>query len=114
MITRYGFILKPRKLKVLTKAIKLNYKHQSEIQNLLQRINQKSKATIVSVTHDINCAALASSRIFALTNGSIVFCGKPEEVMTNEVLEKVYDKPFLFAKHPESGRPVVVPEETEA
>ena len=92
----------------------LDYKHQSEIQNLLKRINNKSKATIVSVTHDINCAALASSRIFAIKNGSIVFCGKPEEVMTNEVLEKVYDKPFLFAKHPESGRPVVVPEEMEA
>jgi len=92
----------------------LDYKHQAEIQNLLRRINLQSGKTIVSVTHDINCAALASDRILAIKEGSIVFRGKPKEVMRGDVLEKIYDKKFLFTKHPQTGLDIVVPEEVEA
>jgi iron complex transport system ATP-binding protein len=91
----------------------LDYRHQVEIQKLLKRINRRSSVTMVSVTHDINYAALASDRIAAMKSGSIVFCGKPEEAMRNDILEKIYDRPFIFAKHPRTGFNIVVPEEID-
>jgi iron complex transport system ATP-binding protein len=92
----------------------LDYRHQLEVGGLLARINRESGTTIVSVTHDINSAALVSSRIAALKAGRVVFCGTPEELMKNEVLEDIYGKAFLFTSHPQKGIPIVVPEEPPA
>jgi iron complex transport system ATP-binding protein len=89
----------------------LDYKHQSEIQKLLKRINRKSGWTIISVTHDINSAALASDKIIAIKNGEVVFSGKPEEAMKNEVLDNVYGRHFVFANHPSTGQAMIMPDE---
>ena len=44
-----------------------------------------------------------------LKEGTVAFSGSPMEVMNNEVLESVYETPFLFVNHPETGKPVVIP-----
>ena len=89
----------------------LDYKHQSEIQKLLKRINREAGATIISVTHDINSAVLSSDKILALHSGRIVFSGEPAKVMDNETLEKVYGRRFIFADHPVTGQKMVMPDE---
>ena len=89
----------------------LDPKHQDDIHRMLGRINRETGTTIVSVTHDINTAATFSKRVLALKAGEVVYCGQAEALMDNDVLECIYGKRFLFAKHPVSGRPVVVPEE---
>jgi len=85
--------------------------HQDDILRTLLRVNRESRATIVSVTHDINVAAFFSDRVLALRTGQVAFCGPAAELMDNTVLERIYGKRFLFARHPVSGKPVVVPEE---
>jgi len=85
--------------------------HQDDILRTLLRVNRESRATIVSVTHDINVAAFFSDRVLALRGGQVAFCGPAAELMDNAVLERIYAKRFLFARHPVSGKPVVVPEE---
>jgi len=87
----------------------LDYKHQEEIQTLLERINTEQATTTVSVTHDINTAAMFSDAVIAIKNGQVVFNGKGEDVMNNEILKKIYEKEFIFVEHPHTGQKLVIP-----
>ena len=54
--------------------------------------------------------SLHSDRIGIIKKGSIVFLGKADDVMDNTILENVYDKPFGFVKHPDTGTLIIIPE----
>lgn len=86
--------------------------HQADIFAILKRINRDQGVTILSVTHDVNSAALSSNRIFALREGATAFCGAPRDLMDNRVLRDLYGKEFLFVDHPRTGDRLVVPEGT--
>lgn len=88
----------------------LDPRHQHEIINILKKINRDHGVTIVSVTHDINHAALFSSKIIAIKEGAVVFSGPPEGIMNNRTLMDIYEKPFTFVTHPVTGTPVIIPE----
>jgi iron complex transport system ATP-binding protein len=89
----------------------LDPKHEMDIRVILRRLNRELGKTIVSVTHDINAAALESSRIAVLKDGRVIFTGRPADVMDNAVLSRAYGRDFLFVQHPSAGIRVVVPEE---
>ncbi len=55
----------------------LDYRHQSEIGNLLRAFNQVNGKTIVEVTHDVNRAVLDATHVIALGGGKIVYDGNP-------------------------------------
>lgn len=88
----------------------LDPKHESDIHSLIRTINRERGITIVSVTHNINAAALFSDRIAVLKRGSLAFLGAPAEVMTNDILEDVYERRFRFIPHPDSGINIIIPE----
>ncbi|MCE5250074.1 ABC transporter ATP-binding protein [bacterium] len=88
----------------------LDPKHETDIYTILDTIKREFGTTIITVTHDINNAALRSDRIVIVKNGTVVFCGKAEEIMTNEILEHIYERPFTFVCHPVTGQRIVVPE----
>ncbi len=83
--------------------------HQSDVLAILRRINEEVGVTIISVTHDVNTAALVSDRVLALKRGEMVFCGPPSDLMNNAVLGKVFDEEFLFVPHPVTAQPMAVP-----
>ncbi|MCD4831123.1 MAG: ABC transporter ATP-binding protein [Anaerohalosphaeraceae bacterium] len=91
----------------------LDYKHQSDIQILLDKINSEKGTTTVSVTHDINTAVMFSDRIVALKSGRVAFDGRPEEVMDNKILNDIYEKEFLFSNHPQTGQKLLIPHQRE-
>jgi cobalamin transport system ATP-binding protein len=91
----------------------LDPRHADEINGLLKRVNRERGITIISVTHDINNAVLTSERVLGLRDGAVIFCGNAAEITNNEVLEVIYEKTFLFVKHPQTGKPIVVPEVTQ-
>lgn len=62
--------------------------------------------TIVLVVHDINFAAAYADRIVALADGRVVASGTPEEIITSEVLQRVFETPVEVIQH--AGRPVAV------
>jgi iron complex transport system ATP-binding protein len=87
----------------------LDPRHRADICHLLSRVNEERDLTILSVTHDINRAVLTSSRVVALKNGAIVFCGPPDEFMNNDVLQDIYDISFTLVRHPVHGKTIVAP-----
>ena len=84
--------------------------HQQDILRLLARLHQESGVTILSVTHDINAAAMASDEILALREGRAVFHGPPAGLMEAEVLRELFGRSFLLVPHPETGQRVMIPE----
>lgn len=88
----------------------LDYRHQGEVRDLLARLNQDCKATIVAVTHDLNRAVLDSHRIVALREGAVVFCGPSRDVMRPEILQEIYGTTFMLMRHPQADLPIVVPQ----
>ncbi len=87
----------------------LDYRHQAEIEALLVRANTQSGLTVVAVTHDVNHAVLQSDRVLALREGSVAFCGRPDEIMDPNVLEQIYGVSFLLVAHPRAPFPMIVP-----
>ncbi|MBK0422357.1 ATP-binding cassette domain-containing protein [Leucobacter sp. CSA2] len=55
--------------------------------------------TIVLVVHDVNFAAAYADRIIALADGRIVASGAPEEIITPDVLERVFETPVQVLEH---------------
>ncbi len=91
----------------------LDYRCQAEVRALLSRVNREG-VTIVSVTHDLNHAVLESNTIVALREGRLAFSGPPAEIMRPEVLQRIYDTPFLLVDHPSTAMPIIAPAAPEA
>ena len=87
----------------------LDYHHQEDICRLLCRTARRSGLTTISVTHDVNRAALESHRIVALGEGRVILLGTPREIMRPDVLREIYGCPFELVDHPHFGMPMVVP-----
>ena len=88
----------------------LDPRHESHVLDIIKKVNRKFAITVISVTHDINHAALQSDRIVSLKDGKVMFDGPAGDIMDNRVLERIYGKRFDFVKHPENGSLIIVPE----
>lgn len=62
--------------------------------------------TVVLVIHDVNFAAAYADRIVALANGQVVAAGTPDEIISPEVLERVFETPVQVVRH--NDHPVAV------
>ena len=69
----------------------LDVRYQIQILQLVQMLNRRYGITILMVLHDMNQTVHYSDEIVALShNGQVVTQGDPKEVVTSEMLEKVY------------------------
>lgn len=86
----------------------LDLAHQLEVLNLLQKLNEEQERTIIMVLHDLNQAARFADYIIALKDGEIVKAGNCEDVMTAEVLEKVFAIDAHIGIDPRTNKPMCV------
>ena len=87
----------------------LDYRHQDKLLAVLDSVHRDDGKTLITVTHDLNQGALHADHVLALRDGTVAFQGPPDEVITGENLEALYDLPFAFASHPETGARWVLP-----
>lgn len=78
----------------------LDLAHQVRIMDLMERLRDEKKVTILMVSHDINLAALYANSLMLMKGGHMVSIGPPAEVLTFETLEKAYGCPLLVDKSP--------------
>ena len=64
---------------------------------------------MVSVSHDLNLAALYFSRLVLLHRGGIAADGPPAEVLTAERVRQVYETEARIERDPETGAPFLLP-----
>ena len=87
----------------------LDITYQVEILDLLTELNQKRGTTIVMVLHDINLSARYADYLFALRSGTLVAEGSPAEVVTEELIRKVFRLECVVTRDPVSSSPFIVP-----
>ncbi|WP_042354418.1 ABC transporter ATP-binding protein [Bacillus rubiinfantis] len=84
----------------------LDMAHQLEVLELLQKLNREQERTIIMVLHDLNQAARFADYIIALKDGQIVKAGNCEQVMTHEVLKKVFQIDAEIGRDPRTNKPM--------
>ncbi|GAA1632100.1 ABC transporter ATP-binding protein [Catellatospora bangladeshensis] len=87
----------------------LDINHQVELLRLLRKLNGESGKTIVAVLHDINLASRYCDHIIAMAGGAIVAEGSPAEVITAELIAKVFGLECVVLTDPVAGTPIIVP-----
>lgn len=65
--------------------------HQVRIMDLLERLHQEQKLTVIMVVHDLNLAALYAQQMLLMRAGRVFCQGAPQEVLSFEKLEQVFD-----------------------
>lgn len=86
----------------------LDLAHQLEVLELLQKLNVEQERTIVMVLHDLNHAARFADYLVALKDGEVVKAGTCEEVITCDVLEKVFQIDAEIGRDPRTNKPMCV------
>lgn len=72
----------------------LDYRHQVETLELIERINKEQGMTILLVTHDINLALHDADKLLAIKGGKLVWMGGTDELLKNGLLSHIFDTEF--------------------
>lgn len=86
----------------------LDIHHQYEILQRLKNILD-NKVGLLLIAHDLNFASAFADRIVIMKQGSIVANGSPNEIFSKDILEDVFSLSLHIAKHPDHGRPYIIP-----
>ena len=86
----------------------LDLSGQMAVLDLLKGLAAKGAAVAFSV-HDLNLAAMAADKVAALAGGRIVALGPPREVLTPDLIQRVYGSPVHVGDHPSMDRPQMSP-----
>ncbi|MEV0649447.1 ABC transporter ATP-binding protein [Phytomonospora sp. NPDC050363] len=87
----------------------LDINYQVEVLDLLTDLNRRSGATIVMVLHELNLACRYADHVVAMRSGGIVVEGRPNEVITSDVVQEVFGLSCDVMPCPRSGTPMVIP-----
>jgi iron complex transport system ATP-binding protein len=87
----------------------LDMTHQIEILDLLFELNEKEDRTIVMVLHDLNLACRYAHNIVAIRDQKIYAQGKPETIISCELVKNVFDMDCQVTSDPLFGTPLCIP-----
>ncbi|NXY95543.1 ABC transporter ATP-binding protein [Streptomyces sp. BR123] len=87
----------------------LDIQHQIDVLDLCAELHEKQGRTLVAVLHDLNHAARYATHLIAMRGGKVVAEGPPAEVVTAELVEKVFGLRCRIIDDPETGTPLVIP-----
>ncbi|WP_052077644.1 heme ABC transporter ATP-binding protein [Rhodococcoides fascians] len=86
----------------------LDLGHQESVMAVVRSLADAGRAVVV-VLHDLGLAAAYADRVAILDSGSLVAVGPPRQVLTSELLARVYGHPVDVFDHPDTGEQLVVP-----
>ena len=81
----------------------LDINHRLEIMQLVERLNRDDGVTVLMISHDLQIAAEFSQRLILLDHGNLVADGTPSEVLTEDMLRRVYHCDVRVHQDPHSG-----------
>ncbi len=86
----------------------LDLKYQVDVLHFVKREVARGLGALI-VLHDLNLAARICDRVLIMQRGSCVALGAPEEVLTKNRLEEVYNADLSVFSQPDTLAPVVLP-----
>lgn len=86
----------------------LDISHQVKILNLIKKLNKKMGLTVIIILHNLNFASEYCDRLILLHNGRIYKTGTAEQVLTYQIIEKIYNTTVVVERNPLSGKPYIL------
>ncbi|AVZ38743.1 MULTISPECIES: heme ABC transporter ATP-binding protein [unclassified Dietzia] len=87
----------------------VDLRHQEVVLELARTVADAGGAVVV-VLHDLELAAAWSDRLVMISDGRIRAEGSPEQVLTSELVEEVYQQTVVVDRHPVTGDLLVTPD----
>ncbi|MFD8595631.1 ABC transporter ATP-binding protein [Kitasatospora sp. NPDC059646] len=87
----------------------LDLRHQLDVLDLVADLHRDFGRTVVMVLHDLGQAARYADHLVVLDGGKLAAAGPPGEVLTADLVERVFQVPCRVIPDPETGTPLVVP-----
>lgn len=78
----------------------LDVKAQLELLELVRALG----VTVICALHELNLASVYCDRLYAMKEGSVVAAGRVADVLTPELIERVFGVSAHCGIHPETGR----------
>src|SRR5690606_21916529 len=87
----------------------LDLSHQLDILDLLYELNRSEGRTIIMVLHDLNLSARYADNMVVVHDKTVYAHGKPESIITPELVKRVFGIECLVMKDPVYGKPLCIP-----
>lgn len=87
----------------------LDLHHQIEVMELILYLNRERGKTVVAVLHDLNLASRYCDRLIMIENGMASADGTPEEIISEDNMQRLYHMKMLIRNNPVFNKPEVVP-----
>ncbi|RUX47110.1 heme ABC transporter ATP-binding protein [Mesorhizobium sp. M4A.F.Ca.ET.050.02.1.1] len=100
---------KPRYLFLDEPVSSLDVKHQLIIMDIARDFARRGGG-VVAILHDLNLTAMYADRIHVMHRGRLAAAGAPQHVLTDELIEKVFDCRLKVGVLPVANMPFVLPQ----
>lgn len=87
--------------------------HQTEVHQLIIKLNQQHGISVIEVSHDLNHAVQHSSSILALKQGKKTWFGPSSDFLQTDHVHALYDQQFVFTHHPQTGVKIALASEIQ-
>ena len=87
----------------------LDIKHQLIIMNIARDFARRGGG-VIAILHDLNLTAMYADRIFVMHRGRLAANGSPQEVLSDDLIEKVFDCRLKVGVLPTGNVPFVLPQ----
>lgn len=87
----------------------LDVAHQIELLELMNHLRRDHGKTLVMVLHDLNQACRYATHLVAMHAGHIVAQGRPTDIVTPAMIEKVFGLKCIVVDDPIAHTPMIVP-----
>jgi iron complex transport system ATP-binding protein len=86
----------------------LDIRHVVEVHRMIRELADIRGTAVLAVLHDLTLAAAVCDRLVVMAEGVVVVSGRPQDVVTRELLQTVYGVVADVDVSPATGRPIVV------
>ncbi|RUX02535.1 heme ABC transporter ATP-binding protein, partial [Mesorhizobium sp. M8A.F.Ca.ET.059.01.1.1] len=100
-VPRYLFLDEP--------VSSLDIKHQLIIMNIARDFARRGGG-VVAILHDLNLTAMFADRIFVMYRGRLAAAGSPRDVLSDDLIDKVFDCRLKVGVLPAGNMPFVLPQ----
>ncbi len=88
----------------------LDVNHQLGLIILVRHLVRDYNLAALIILHDLNLASIYCDELLLLAGGEAVARGQAQEVLTQAQISSAYRADVLVMRHPQTGRPVIVPQ----
>lgn len=103
----------PRYLLLDEPVSSLDIRHQLIVMDVAREFAEGGGG-VLAVLHDLNLTAMYADHVVVMQRGGIAASGRPEAVLSDAVIGRVFDCPLRVGALPAGGTPFVLPQSARA